>query len=269
MARVRGYVRKLEAELIQQQVHYYFAAEAERVFLNELIGYPLTLHYLGEAECVACGRKIKKTFQQGYCFPCIQTKAQCDLCILKPELCHFAKGTCREPLWGQEHCMTDHYVYLANASGIKVGITRHSNIPTRFIDQGAVQALPIFKVATRHQAGLIEIELAQLISDKTNWRKMLAPPVYLDLLAEQRNLARPLLKILEAKQDLQIEVLDPAPIQLDYPIKEYPKLIKSVDLLAAGSYQSQLLGIKGQYLLFEQGVLNVRNLSGYALELAF
>jgi Protein of unknown function (DUF2797) len=269
MPHVSAYVRKLESELVEQQVHYYFATGAERIFLNEAVGYPLTLHFLNEAACVACGRKIKKTFQQGYCFPCTQNKAQCDLCILKPELCHFAQGTCREPEWGEAHCMTQHFVYLANASAIKVGITRYSNIPTRFIDQGAVQALPIFKVNTRHDAGLIEVELAKQVADKTNWRKMLAPATYLDLLAERQKLAEPLLRILENKKDIAIEVLNLEPLRLDYPIKAYPKSIKSVDFLTQGSWQAPLLGIKGQYLLFENGVLNLRNLSGYALELTF
>lgn len=265
MNHVSAYARKLEAELINQQVQYFFAADPERVFLNELIGYPITLRYLNEAACVACGRKIKKTFQQGYCFPCTQTKAQCDLCILKPELCHFAQGTCREPEWGEAHCMTDHFVYLANASGLKVGITRHSNIPTRFIDQGAVQALPIFKVETRHNAGLIEVELAKIIPDKTNWRKMLAPANYLDLLKEKERLALALVQVVESGA----QALAEEPLILHYPIKAYPRVLKSIDLLSLGVWQAPLLGIKGQYLLFEEGVLNMRNLSGYALELVY
>lgn len=263
------YARKLEAELVNNKVQYYFAGEDKKLSLNDAIGYPITLRFLGDASCVSCHRKIKKTFQQGYCFPCTQNKAQCDLCILKPELCHFSQGTCREPEWGKAHCMKEHYVYLANASGIKVGITRYSNIPTRFIDQGAIQALPIFKVATRHDAGLIEVELAKLISDKTNWRKMLTPTVQIDMLAEQRRLALPLLSILETHKDSHIEVLNTEPFYLEYPIQEYPRIIKGIDLIALGSWQAPLLGIKGQYLLFEHGVLNMRNLSGYGVEVAF
>jgi hypothetical protein len=266
MTRIAAYARKLDAELVQQQVHYYFGEGKERVCLNEFIGYPVTLRLLGDVACVACGRKITKTFQQGYCFPCTQTKAQCDLCILKPELCHFAQGTCREPEWGEAHCMQDHFIYLANASGLKVGITRHSNIPTRFIDQGAIQALPVFKVTKRHHAGLIEVALAQVIADKTNWRKMLTPTASLDLCAERSRLAPILSDILVQKKDLNITALNETPWLLNYPIQAYPQVIKGINLLILKVWQAPLLGIKGQYLLFEQGVLNIRNLSGYALE---
>lgn len=264
MTEVSGYVRKMASELVHQDVHYYF----HDVFLNELIGYPITLHFLNDAACVSCGRKIKKTYQQGYCFPCTQSKAECDLCILKPELCHFATGTCREPEWGQAHCMQDHYVYLSNASGLKVGITRHSNIPMRFIDQGAIQALPIFRVKSRYHAGLIEIELAKSISDKTNWRKMLAPTPSIDLLTSRAQLLPQFLASF-SKQRVIAEVLESSPFELHYPISEYPKVLKGIDLLGLGTWTAPLLGVKGQYLLFEHGVLNVRSLSGYGVCLSY
>lgn len=266
---ITAFARKLESELIDQQVHYYFVGEGTRVALNDAVGKIITLRYLNDAACVACGRKIKKTWAQGYCFPCTQSKAQCDLCILKPELCHYAAGTCREPLWGEAHCMQDHFVYLANASGLKVGITRYSNIPTRFIDQGAISALPIFKVKKRYDAGLIEVELAKVIPDKTNWRKMLAPAPILDLREEQALLEPVLADILAQKADIKVERLHFDPITLVYPIEAYPRVVKGIKLLEEGMWQARLLGIKGQYLLFEEGVLNMRNLSGYALEISF
>ena len=110
--------------------------------LNPYIGQRLTLKWHGEIKCQHCGRASKKSFSQGYCYPCSQRLAQCDLCVMSPERCHYDKGTCREPAWGEEFCMQSHIVYLANSSGIKVGITRPSQLPTRWLDQGAVQALP-------------------------------------------------------------------------------------------------------------------------------
>ena len=270
MTTFRGYGAKLQAELIAEQVHYYFIVGSERIFLNELVRYPIKLSYLESAACISCGRKIKKTFQQGYCFPCVKSKAACDLCIVRPELCHFHLNTCREPLWGEAHCMQDHFVYLANASGIKVGITRYSNIPARFIDQGAVQALPIFKVKNRRQAGLIEVELAKTIADKTNWRKMLMPVPLLDLIqVREALLTERLISIFQQQGQAEIQILDSELIMLNYPISEYPEKIKSIDLLQQKTWEAPLLGIKGQYLLFRDGVLNVRNLSGYAVELSF
>ncbi|NBP93900.1 MAG: DUF2797 domain-containing protein [Gammaproteobacteria bacterium] len=132
----------------------------------------------GTISCIACGRNTNKSFNQGHCYPCFKRLASCDQCILKPELCHFHEGTCREPEWGKAQCFGPHVVYLANSSGLKVGITRASQIPTRWIDQGASQALPIFEVADRRTAGLIEAQMRSFVSDRTDWRKMLkgAPP---------------------------------------------------------------------------------------------
>ena len=169
-----GALRKMTAQLNENgQVSYQLPIGEQLLPLNELMGKTLTLQYHQHISCSHCGRKTKKSFSQGFCYPCMQKLAQCDMCIMKPETCHFEQGTCREPEWGEKHCFTPHYVYLANTSGLKVGITRHTQIPTRWIDQGATQALPIFKVSTRLQSGLVEIALAEFIADKTNWRTML------------------------------------------------------------------------------------------------
>src|SRR5690606_22023386 len=123
--------------------------------------------------CIDTGRKIKKSYGQGFSFESFMTLAQCDTCIVRPELCHFQKGTCREPDWGEKNCIQPHIVYLANSSGLKVGITRKSQVPTRWIDQGASAAIALFEVKERKLSGLVEIELAKKLNDKTNWREML------------------------------------------------------------------------------------------------
>ena len=140
---------------------------------NEFIGRKLTIEFTGKINCIACQSPIKKTYQQGYCFLCAQKLASCDMCILKPEICHYHLGTCREPNWGLSNCFIPHLVYLANSSGIKVGVTRETQTPHRWIDQGAIQSLPIVRVQSRVQAGLLESTFAKYIADKTNWRKML------------------------------------------------------------------------------------------------
>ena len=115
----------------------------------------------------------------------MQKLAQCDICIVRPEKCHYHEGTCREPDWADDHCMQPHIVYLANSSGVKVGITRHTQIPTRWIDQGASQALQIFRVPHRYLSGLVEVALKEHVSDRTDWRRMLkGSPKPVDL--EQR-----------------------------------------------------------------------------------
>src|SRR5690606_41791180 len=109
-----------------------------------------------EIRCQHCNRLTEESYSQRFCPPCMEKVAQCDVCIASPERCHYAQGTCREPAWGEQFCMTDHIVYLANSSGLKVGITRASQIPTRRIEQGASQAFPIQRVATRQEAGMGE-----------------------------------------------------------------------------------------------------------------
>lgn len=169
---VQGTLSKLKSTLVEP-IQYQLPVGDNLVSLNDYFGKPITLTFTGNIFCSNCGKKTKKSYSQGHCYVCMKKLASCDMCIMKPETCHFDQGTCREPKWGEENCMIPHYVYLANTSGLKVGITRHTQIPTRWIDQGATQALPIFKVQTRHQSGLVEVALAQFIADKTNWRNML------------------------------------------------------------------------------------------------
>ena len=153
---MQGTLRKLKSSLTEP-VQYHLPVGDNLVDLNALIGKELTLTFSGTILCSNCGKKTKKSYSQGHCFVCMRKLASCDMCIMKPETCHYDKGTCREPQWGEENCMIPHYVYLANTSGLKVGITRHTQIPTRWVDQGATQALPIFKVQTRLQSGLVEL----------------------------------------------------------------------------------------------------------------
>jgi len=255
--------------VLKTPVEYAFSLDAERIPLEPWYGRELRLEFTGEIACVHCGRKTNKSFDEGYCFPCSQTLAQCDMCIVRPEQCHFAAGTCREPEWGQAHCMRPHYVYLANSSGIKVGITRETQIPTRWIDQGAIQALPIFKVQSRLHSGLLEVVLKQHVADKTDWRKMLKGLVErIDLPARRDELlarCAPELEALTAR--LGAGALQPLPdaeaVDLEYRVIEHPTKVTSLSLDKTPEIRGTLLGIKGQYLILDSGVLNVRKFSGY------
>ena len=167
-----GAVRKMKTAL-DDPVSYTLILSGQEIPLNQYLGRQLQLQFHGVINCIHCNRKTNKSFNQGYCYPCFTRLAQCDSCIVSPEKCHFAAGTCREPEWGEQHCMIDHIVYLANTSGIKVGITRTSQVPTRWMDQGATQARPIFRVASRLHSGLVEATFKAHIADKTNWQAML------------------------------------------------------------------------------------------------
>jgi len=257
-----GILRKLHCQL-DQPVRYSLLLDDLEVALNPLIGQTIGLHFWGEIVCLGCGRQTKKSFNQGYCFPCSQTLAACDLCIVRPERCHFHLGTCRQPDWGQAHCMIPHYVYLANSSGLKVGITRRQYALTRWIDQGASQALPIIETPTRYQAGLIEVALARVVADKTDWRKLLkGTPAPLDLLAERNRL---LPAILPDSQYLP----EAEPLNITYPVQIYPAKITALNFDKQADIVGILQGIKGQYLILDNGVLNIRKFGGYKISFEY
>ncbi len=271
MTEIVGHIRKMNPTL-ESQVRYELPLDDHLVLMNDLIDRSIKLHFTGTINCIHCDRKIPKTFSQGYCFPCARSLACCDSCIFSPELCHFFKGTCREPKWGEAHCLQPHYIYLANSSGLKVGITREVNIPTRWLDQGATQALPIMKVQSRLQSGVVEVILKKHFNDKTNWRRMLQGVADEVDLAEKRDELLPTLhdEINMALKPLngQVEYLDSEkPIEICYPVLAYPEKIKSLNFDKDPIVEGILQGIKGQYLLFDIGVINMRKFAGYEIEL--
>ncbi|GHE22850.1 hypothetical protein GCM10017767_33710 [Halomonas urumqiensis] len=251
-----------------EPVRYTLRAGERRLGLNACLGQPLTLAWTGAIACTHCGRATKKSFAQGYCYPCFKKLAQCDTCIVKPETCHFFAGTCREPEWAERHCFQPHVIYLANASGLKVGITRGTQVPTRWLDQGAVQALPILEVDTRQQSGFVEMLFKEEVSDRTNWRAMLkGDTVDMDLPAERdRLLARlgsGLANLRERFGTEAIRQLDAAPAAFEYPVLEYPTKVASHNLDKTPEISGTLLGLKGQYLILDSGVINLRKYTGY------
>ncbi|MEZ8196669.1 MULTISPECIES: DUF2797 domain-containing protein [Vibrio] len=266
----KGTLSKMRASL-DGKVQYRLPVGEELVDLNPFIGKSLTLVHTGNIFCSACGKKTKKSYSQGHCFVCMRKLASCDMCIMKPETCHYEAGTCREPQWGEENCMVDHYVYLSNTSSLKVGITRHTQIPTRWIDQGATQGLPIFKVKTRHISGLIEIELAKHISDKTNWRTLLKgdgePMPLEEKFAHLLPLVEPTIAEIKQKYgDDAVQLLNETTTAIDYPVEEHPVKITSHNFDKNPEVTGVLKGIKGQYLIFDTGVINVRKFSSYEVE---
>lgn len=266
-----GNLRKMRVSLATP-VNYRLLLGEESIELNPLLGKKLMLRFSGEINCIHCGRKINKSFQQGYCFPCMRSLAECDSCIVKPETCHFEQGTCREPEWAKMHCFQPHIIYLANSSGVKVGITRQSQVPTRWIDQGATQALPVFKVQSRFQSGLMEVVLKQHVADRTDWRKMLrGENDRHDLLAIRDDLLQRCKPEIDALKDRfgdgEIEVLsEPKITEIDYPVLQYPEKVKSLDFDKTKDIGGSLQGVKGQYLILDSGVINIRKFGGYKVE---
>lgn len=232
--------------------------------LNPWLGKPLRLCHTGTIRCTSCGKVTQKSFAQGFCYPCFRDAPEASPCIIHPELCEAHTGGGRDPAWEERHHNCPHFVYLAVASGLKVGVTRGDQLPTRWIDQGAWRAIVLAETPNRHASGRIEVSLKEHVSDRTHWQKMLKNVLAegVDLVAEKRRLAA----LLPA--DLQGLVgSDDAVTELRYPVMEYPTKIKSLSFDKTPEIEGTLLGIKGQYLLLDGGrVLNIRKHGGYEIE---
>ena len=269
----QGIIRKMRTRL-EQPVRYGARFGDEEVPFNPFLEKEIKLHYSGNIFCVHCSRKSSKSFNQGYCYPCFQSLAQCDSCIIHPERCHFEQGSCREPAWGEKYCIQDHIVYLANSSGLKVGITRATQVPTRWIDQGATQALAVMRVRSRLQSGVLEVMFKEHVADKTNWRDMLkGAAVELDMAAERDRLLAACQGAISELEDqfgfFAISKLSGIePVSIEYPVAQYPEKISSFNFDKDPEVSGKLLGIKGQYLILDGGVINLRRFSGYEVELS-
>lgn len=260
-----GPVRKMITRL-GPPVAYSLPLGEARIPMNERLGQPIRVEFSGAISCIACDRSIKRTFNGGYCFPCSRALPAADGCMVRPETCHYAAGTCRDPAWGETQCMRPHTVYLANSSGLKVGITRGLEPVSRWIDQGACEGLAIRQVSTRLESGQVEVALKRFVSDRTDWRRMLGgEPTPLDLAAHRD-------RILALHADEQPDaplVGTPVPaaaqLSIEYPVLDYPEKVRPHNLDKSPVLEGTLVGIKGQYLILDTAVLNVRKYAGYHL----
>lgn len=261
-----GPLRKMTA-CHESPVSYFLSVDSQTLALNPLIGRHIQIAASGAIFCVQCGRNTKKSFQQGFCYPCYQRLLECDLCVIHPERCHSERQACPQDDWAHSHCHASHVVYLSNTSALKVGVTRVENMPSRWIDQGAIQAQALCRVSNRYRAGVIEVALKKSVYDKTNWRAMLKNTVApLDFRAVVADfIARTRADILSAADGFlhDLEWLDPVVVTLDYPVMVYPHKVVSCSLDKTPQISGQLQGIKGQYLILDTGVMNVRKFSGY------
>ena len=262
--KLSGQVRKMKAES-EAPIQYFLDLNKEPNSLNSFIGSNLNIKWEGIITCVECGRKTKKSYDQGYCFVCSRDLPENEMCSFRPELCDHENGNEAAKEFWRTYCNIDHFVYLSLTSGVKVGITRHYNIPDRWIDQGAVKGLIIAKVPERILSGKIETAVSKDFADKTNWRKMLKSEYEdLDLLGYRE-------KALELfPEDLKCYALENEGIQeLVYPVESVPEKISSHNLDKIPEFADRLTGIKGQYLIFEHRVINMRKYGGYHVEFDF
>tara|TARA_B100000614_G_scaffold187149_1_gene168254 strand:+ start:1386 stop:2222 length:837 start_codon:yes stop_codon:yes gene_type:complete len=260
MIKLEGNVRKMKSDF-KVPIEYSMILSEHILPLNDHIGSNIKLEWSGIIHCVKCGNKTNKSFFQGFCYPCFISAPESSECILKPELCQAHEGISRDMEWSEKYCLSNHYVYLSLTSGIKVGVTRYTQIPTRWIDQGAIKALKIAKTPNRYLAGAIEVKLKEFVSDRTSWQRMLKNDVNqeIDLYGYRETLKENL------PSDLKIYILNEEKEKIiAYPINKYPKKIKSINFEKLKEFEGKLTGIKGQYIYIDnQFVVNMRKYSGF------
>jgi hypothetical protein len=260
-----GVLKKMRTEY-GSPIRYYLNMEGEELLINEWLGKTIDVKFMGY-QCLNCGKK-KKIFRMGHCYDCFYEIPQTADWVIKPELskAHLEIED-RDLDYEKQVQLQPHIVYLALSSNVKVGVTRKTQVPTRWIDQGATEALEIIETPNRYLAGIAEVALKEFVADKTNWRKMLKNETEeeADLFDFRDRLAEYLPEevqpyFIEDKWDKW---------ELDFPVVRYPEKIKSLNLTKTPHYKGILSGIKAQYFIFEDDtVFNVRGNEGFIVEMA-
>jgi len=259
-----GNLLKMRSEY-NHPVDYFLSLGAEEIYLNALLGKEISFEHNGVINCIHCGRKTQKSFNQGFCFNCFQTAPEADQSVVRPELSMAQFGISKDMDWANEHDLIEHYVYLSITSGLKVGVTRYHQIPTRWIDQGAVSAVKLAKTPNRHIAGIIESVMKQHVADTTKWQAMLKNEIdgSIDLMAEKVRLSKYLHPELQKYIDPENEI-----IHIEYPGVSFFDKIETISFDKTVSIKGVLKRVKGQYLIFDGGrVLNIRKHNGYFVKM--
>lgn len=265
---IEGELRKMPVSIhedgeVQYRMRFYdsVSGKTKEIPLNEAVGKKIQVHFMGNIFCKRCGKKTPKSYNQGFCYTCFRTAPESAECIIRPELCRAHLGEGRDPEWEEKHHNQPHIVYLAATDVIKVGVTRATQIPTRWIDQGASSAIKFAETPNRYQAGLMEVALKSQFTDKTNWRKMLKNEVDGTIDLEETKW--------EVEDQLPMDMRafvspDDTLTAFRYPVLEYPTKISSLKLDKQPDLSGELMGIKGQYLLLDGNrVMNIRSHAGY------
>ena len=252
---------------LNETVSYRLVFGETEIEMNRLVEKNIRIEFTGKIFCLGCGRETKKSFHQGFCYPCFMTLPETAPCILNPELCEAHLGIWRNKEWAEKNCLSNHYVYLSNTGNLKVGVTRESQIPTRWIDQGAAQAIVIAKTPNRFTAGQIEVYLKNFFADKTSWQRMLKTEGdnSVNLLKEKQKVSDFL------KTEMKQYYCEENKItEIKYPVAEYQNKITSFNNEKETIFEGVLSGIKGQYLILTGGkVMNVRKFGGYEVIFSF
>ncbi|MDN6279709.1 MAG: DUF2797 domain-containing protein [Psychroflexus sp.] len=258
----RSVLKKMRTSL-GEEVNYFLDMGTDILHMNQLLDREIAIYFV-KYECLNC-HLPKKIFRQGFCYDCFQASAKVGDWIMKPELstAHLDQED-RDLAYEKSVQLQPHIVYLANSSDVKVGVTRKTQVPTRWIDQGAHEAIEVVEVPNRYLAGITEVALKAHVADKTNWRTMLKNEIQDKNLVDIKNQLKEFIP--EEAKAYFIE--DNQETEINFPVLSYPKKLKSLNLSKQESYKGKLVGIKGQYFIFEDNtVFNVRNNEGFVVDL--
>lgn len=267
----KGELRKMLVELDNDNlVHYqmrYFntSNQQEHTFpLNDIVGRQVSFQFTGRIICKSCGTPTKTSYNQGFCYTCFRNAPESAECIIRPELCRAHLGEGRDVEWEIKNHNTPHYVYLAATNTIKVGVTRGTQIPIRWIDQGASSAIILAKTPNRYLAGVIEVALKSNFTDKTNWRKMLKNEIDENIDLEETKWE---LEELLPEDIAQYITEEDELTSIEYPVLSFPQKVTSLNLDKQPLISGKLQGIKGQYFIFDNNrVMNIRRHIGYEVD---
>src|SRR6056297_2456338 len=256
-----GVLKKMQTE-IGSPIQYYLVFESDFLNINQILNKELTINFL-KHQCLNCGND-RPIFRQGFCKSCFFEIPSAGDWIMRPELstAHLDQED-RDLAYEKRVQLQPHIVYLANSSNVKVGVTRKTQVPTRWIDQGAHEAIAILETPNRYLAGITEVALKKHVADKTNWRTMLKNEIEDKNLVEEREKLKEFIP--DEAQDYYLSSSEE--FNINFPVIEYPKKLKSLNLEKNNTFKGKLKGIKGQYLIFENDVVfNVRNSEGYDVD---
>jgi hypothetical protein len=257
-----GVLKKMQTEF-GSPIQYYLVFESDFLNMNQVLDNKLQIEFI-KHQCINCGND-RPIYRQGFCKSCFFDIPAAGEWIMRPELskAHLNQED-RDLEYEKKVQLQPHIVYLANSSNVKVGVTRKTQIPTRWIDQGAHEAIEIVEVPNRYLAGITEVALKEHVSDKTNWRKMLTNDIEDQDLVAWRNKLKSYIP--EEAKPYFIE--NNTETNLEFPVLQFPKKVNSLSLDKTPDYQGILKGIKGQYLIFEDNtVFNIRGSEGYYIGL--
>ncbi|WP_299673726.1 DUF2797 domain-containing protein [uncultured Tenacibaculum sp.] len=259
----KGVLKKMNTENLDT-VQYYLDMQSDFINVNQLLNKTITLTF-ETYECLSCGLE-KQIYRQGFCKSCFFETPNAGDWIMRPELSKAHLGEEDRDLdYEKKVQLQPHIVYLANSSNVKVGVTRKTQVPTRWIDQGAHEAIEIVEVPNRYLAGITEVALKEHVADKTNWRKMLKNDIEDEDLMKWQERLRAFIP--EEVQEYFIE--NNKETTINFPVEKYPEKPKSLNIIKEGSYSGKLVGVKGQYFIFEDNtVFNVRANEGLVVSIS-